>query len=31
MKLRILPKGVFTHTGHFVHIPNILRHRVVEI
>jgi hypothetical protein len=26
----IVPEGVFTHSGHFVHIPDILKHRAVE-
>jgi len=27
----IVPEGVFTDTGHFVHIPDIWRHRAVDI
>jgi hypothetical protein len=26
----IVPEGVFTDTGHFVHIPDILKHRAAD-
>jgi hypothetical protein len=26
----IVPEGVFTESGHFVHIPDIVKHRAVE-